>query len=107
MLNLLINTARAAVTLPNFNTTQDLGSFISSVYDFSISIVGIIIFVRFLYAGWLYLTSSVVPERVSRAKIMMWNCVIGAILLFSSYLILYVINPDLVANTFTFDLLSK
>lgn len=103
MFNFLIHSASAAVTLPNFSTTQELGVFISDIYKFSISIVGILIFVQFFRAGWKYLRGGVVPSLITEARSIMLNCVIGALLLFSSWLILYVINPDLVGNGFKFD----
>lgn len=103
MLSFLIHSANAAVQLPNFTTTQDIGPFISSIYNFSISIVGVIIFIRFIYAGWLYLTAAGNSGKTSQAKSIMWNAIIGTILLFASYLILYVINPDLVSSTFNFN----
>jgi len=101
MLDLLINTANAA-SLPAFDSAQSLGGFISNIYSYAITIVGIAIFVRFLYAGFLYLTAAASPANISKARTMMLNAVVGAVLLFSAYLILYVINPDLVKNSFSF-----
>jgi uncharacterized membrane protein len=98
----LINTAKAAVSLPDMNSTQDLGVFIQNIYSFAISIVGILIFVRFIWAGWLYLTAAANAGNIANSKKMMKDALIGAVLLFSSYLILYIINPDLVQNTFNF-----
>jgi len=84
-----------AVALPDLNTTQDLGQFISSIYTFSLAILGVIIFVRFVWAGWLYFASAANASLVNRAKEMMKNAIIGAIILVAAYLILYIINPDL------------
>jgi TRAP-type C4-dicarboxylate transport system permease small subunit len=103
MLSFFIKTAQAAVTLPDLNSTQDLGVFMQNIYSFSITIVGILIFVRFIWAGWIYLTAAGNSSKTSKANSMMWNAVIGAVLLFSAYLILYVINPDLVSNSFNFN----
>lgn len=94
----------AKVELPNISQTQDLGQFISDVYAFAITIVGVLVFVVFLWAGWLYLTAAGNAGNVSKAKTMMTNAIVGAIILLSAYLILYVINPDLVENTFNFKL---
>lgn len=97
-----MNFARAAVQLPDFSATQDIGLFISQLYKLSLSVVGIIVFVRFVYAGFLYLTAAGNANNVGRANSIMLNAVLGAVLLFSAYLLLYVINPDLVCNTFNF-----
>lgn len=103
MLNFIINTVQAAV-LPNFNQSQNLPAFISSVYSFALTIVGIAVFIRILYAGFLWLTAAGNASKASDAKGKITNAVIGAILLFAAYLILYVINPDLVRNTFNLNL---
>ncbi|MGD0977228.1 MAG: pilin [Minisyncoccia bacterium] len=101
-MNFLINIAHAAVALPDFSTSQNIGDFMGSIYSFSITIVGILIFVRFLWGGFLYLTAAANPGNIHKAQDIMKNAVIGAIILFSAYLILYVINPDLVSNSFDF-----
>lgn len=96
----MINTVQAA-TLPTFDQ-PNLPAFISSVYSFALTIVGIVVFIRILYAGWLFLTAAGNASKAGDAKNKIQNAVIGAILLFAAYLILYVINPDLVKNTFDF-----
>ena len=99
-----LDATRAVVSLPDLNTPKDIGEFIGNLYTFSLQILGIVIFVRFVWAGWLYLSAAGNGANVSKAKSVMTNAIIGAILLLSSYLILYVINPDLVCNTFSFDI---
>lgn len=99
MLHFLINTAQA-VSLPDFSKNTDIPGFISSIYSFSITVVGLAIFVRILHAGFLWVTAAGNASKVSDAQDKIKNAVIGAILLFSAYMILYVINPDLVKNSF-------
>jgi hypothetical protein len=96
-----------AVSLPDFSGASDLPGFISSVYSFALTIVGVAIFIRILQAGFLMLTAAGNASKWSDARTKMQNAVIGAIILFSAYLILYVINPDLVTNTFNFNLPSS
>jgi len=96
-----------AVSLPNFSSTTDLPAFISSVYSFALTIVGIAVFVRILYAGFLMLTAAGNSSKWGDARTKMQNAVIGAILLFAAYMILYIINPDLVSNTFKFTIPSS
>ena len=104
--NFFIDYTEAAVGLPSFGKAQDIGVFIGDVYSFSITVVGIVIFVRFIMAGWLYLTAAGNSANVNRAKSVMTNAIAGAVILFSAYLILYVINPDLVCNAFNLDVLN-
>lgn len=96
--------AAQAVSLPDFSKAGSLPAFISSIYSFALTVVGIAVFIRILYAGFLMLTAAGNASKWSDAKTKMQNAVIGTILLFSAYLILYVINPDLVKNTFNFSL---
>ncbi len=96
-----------AVSLPDFSKTSDLPAFISSVYSFALTVVGIAIFIRVLYAGFLMLTAAGNSSKWGDARAKMQNAIVGAILLFAAYLILYVINPDLVKNTFNFSIPSS
>ena len=96
-----------AVSLPDFSKTSDLPAFISSVYSFALTVVGIAVFIRILYAGFLMLTAAGNSSKWGDARAKMQNAVVGAILLFAVYLILYVINPDLVKNTFKFTIPSS
>lgn len=101
-----LDATKAVVTLPDFNSTQDIGVFVGNLYTFSLQVLGIVIFVRFIWAGWLYISAAGNAANVSKAKSVMTNAIAGALLLLASYLILYVINPDLVCNTFSFDILN-
>ena len=94
------NYAVVDISLPDLKASQDLGSFFSQLYVFAIAIVGIVIFVRFLWAGWLYIQSAGNSSKVGEAHKIMTNAVIGTIFLFASYLLLNVINPDLVKTSF-------
>jgi hypothetical protein len=99
---LLLPETAQAVSLPDFSKTSDLPAFISSVYSFALTVVGLAVFVRILYAGFLWLTAAGNASQTSKATTMITNAVVGAIILFAAYLILHVINPDLVKNTFNF-----
>lgn len=98
-----IQTAQAAVSLPTISPTQDLGELIVSIYNYAIAIVGLAVFVQFVRAGFTYLLAAGNAAEVGSAKTHMQNAILGALLLLSSYLILNVINPDLL-NIKLFDL---
>jgi len=108
MLN-LINSAHAVVdlSLPVLNDTSDLGTFVSSLYTYAIAIVGVCVFIQFIRGGVTYLLAAGNSGKTTKAIDMMRNAVIGAVLLFSSYFILNVINPDLVSNTFNFNIIQN
>ena len=79
------------------STFQDL---ISSAFNYAILLVGIAVFVMILWAGFLWLTSAANPGNIATAKGYISNAIFGGILLLSSYVILYTINPQLVGGEF-------
>ncbi len=88
-----------SVAPPTQDSPTNLGQFIQQIFAWSLGILGIAVFVVFFYSGFLYLTAAGNTARTGDAKSHMTNAVFGAILLLSSYLILYTINPDFIKNT--------
>lgn len=78
---------------------SDLGTLIESIFKWALALVGLAVFVNFLWAGVLWFTSRGNTGMINSAKEKMFNALIGAIILLASYLILNTINPDLVKNT--------
>jgi len=87
----------ALLTLP-CQDSAGLGECISGIYSWSLAVVGIVAFVQIVYAGWLYLTAAGNTSKAGAAMSKISNAILGIILLFSSYLILNTINPDLVGG---------
>lgn len=88
------------VAIPDATPFQEI---IKYVFDYSVIIVGMAVFIVILSAGFLWLTSAANPGNISRAKKMIYNAILGGILLLSSYVILATINPDLVGDTLEID----
>lgn len=84
---------------PTEGLPTNLGQLIQMIFAWSLGILGISVFVMFFYSGFLWLTAAGNTSKIGEAKTHMTNAVFGAILLLSSYLILYTINPDFVKNT--------
>lgn len=84
---------------PTQGLPTNLGELIQQIFAWSLSILGISVFVMFFYSGFLWLTAAGNTSKIGEAKTHMTNAVFGAILLLSAYLILYTINPDFVKNT--------
>lgn len=94
-----VSAQAAPLSAPTTQSTfQDL---ISSAFNYSIILVGIAVFIMIMWGGFLWLTSAANPSNISRAKGIIFNAILGAILLVSAYVILYTINPELVGGTFT------
>lgn len=90
-----------ALAQAEFSQTRDIGTLINEIFRWSMSIVGIAVFINFLWAGVLWLTAAGRPGQIGSAKEKMTNSLIGFIVLLAAYLILKTINPDLVQQTFT------
>lgn len=90
---------RPVTAPPTQGLPTDLGQLISQIFAWSLGILGISVFVMFFYSGFLWLTAAGNTSKIGEAKTHMTNAVFGAILLLSSYLILYTINPDFVKCT--------
>lgn len=68
-------------------------------YEWGIFIGGIAVFIALLIGGFLFLTSAGDPGRMKDAKDRIFSALIGLVLLFSIYLILNTINPELTVLT--------
>lgn len=76
-----------------------IGTILTKIYIFGISLVGISAFAMFIYGGIMYIVAADNQSKVGQAKSAMSNAVFGVVLALTSWLILYTINPD-----FTFEL---
>jgi hypothetical protein len=66
------------------------------MYTYVVSIGGILATVMIIFGGIVYLTAGGNPGRIGEAKEYIGNALIGLVLLFTSYLLLQTLNPDLV-----------
>jgi hypothetical protein len=82
-------------------TNELLGNYINTWYGFVVGAVGIMATVMIMYAGFKWLASRGNATTISDAKDKIWSAIIGLFLVFSSYIILQVINGDLVNPTLT------
>ncbi len=96
----------ALITIP-CTDSAGIGECVSGLYNWSLAIVGIVAFVQIIYAGWLYLSAAGNTSKTGDAMKKISNAVLGIVLLFSSYLILNTINPDLVGESFGLPDLKK
>ena len=93
-------TSTSPIYAPTEGLPTDLGDLIQKIFGWSLSVLGIAVFVMVFYAGFLWLTAAGNTSRIGEARSRITNAVFGAVLLLSSYLILYTINPDFVKCTF-------
>ncbi len=72
------------------------GAFINDFYQFSIFAGGLLAFAVIVYGGVKYMISAGNPSGQSDAKEWIWGALLGLLLLGCAYLILAVINPQLI-----------
>jgi len=73
-----------------------IGQYIVGIYKWALLVAGIIATVMIILGGFTYLTSGGDATQAGQGKERITGAVFGLILLVSSYMILYLINPDLV-----------
>ena len=72
------------------------GAFVANFYTFALSLGGILAFGAIVYGGFKYAISAGNPSKQSDAKSWITDALWGLLLLFSAYLVLHTINPNLV-----------
>lgn len=77
-------------------TVPYLAQYIVGVYKFLLTIVGVLASVMLAVGGFQYLTSGGDKTRIEVGKKRIQNALVGMILAFGSYALLYAINPQLV-----------
>ena len=84
--------------IPGFES-QSTGNFfvyVQAVYNFGLWAVGIAALLMISIGGFMYITSAGNNSSMEKAKGVISDAIIGLVLALVAYLLLYVINPDLV-----------
>lgn len=68
-------------------TSKGLAQLVGSFIQAAIGLLGIILVVLIIYAGFLWMTAQGNEEKVKKAKAIITQCVIGMILIFAAYAI--------------------
>ncbi|MDP3769427.1 MAG: pilin [Candidatus Sungbacteria bacterium] len=71
-----------------------IGDTLSGLYKFVVGIAGTAALVMFVVGGIQYMVSGESPSGVTAARKRMMNAIYGLLLIATSYLVLYTINPD-------------
>jgi hypothetical protein len=72
-----------------------LAKYIKAFYNYGMSIAGILAAIVLMGGGLLWLTSAGNDSKIAQAKELIAGSITGAVILFSSWIILNTINPDL------------
>ena len=83
-------------SVPGSDTPTSFCDYVQAVYKFGIWTVGIAAMFMIMFGGYTYLLSAGNNASMEKAKGFIFDAIAGLILALAAYLILYVINPDLV-----------
>ncbi len=99
----------AQIVIPRFqNPDTNIGDLVKTLYQIAIGLVGFAVFIQFVHAGFTYFLAAGNVGETHKGKEIMQNAVLGAVLLLAAWLILNVINPDLVrTDLFSFPNLTS
>jgi hypothetical protein len=81
----------------NNNARYDLYDCINKVYRFAIAVGSVFAVFFIVIAGYLYMSSDGSSESVDKAKSIIASSITAMVILFSGYILLKEINPDLIA----------
>jgi len=70
--------------------------YIKAIYNYAMGIVGILAALALMIGGVIYLTSTGNATRISEAKSWITGALTGMLIMFTSYVLLNEVNPDLV-----------
>jgi hypothetical protein len=81
--------------IPGSPQSSNFCEYVQAVYKFGIWTVGIAAMFMIMFGGYTYLLSAGNNAGMDKAKGFITDAIIGLILALTAYLILYIINPDL------------
>lgn len=88
--------------IPGFESAAtDFPTYLLSIVKFAIWTVGIAALLMIIIGGFMYITSAGNTSRMDSAKRVIFDALYGLIVAFAAWLLLYVINPDLVKVSIT------
>jgi hypothetical protein len=85
--------------IPGYGKPSDFPTYVVSIYKFGIGAIGICAMLMIIIGGYMYITSAGNATTMGKAKGVITDAIIGLIMALASWLLLYVINPDLIQFT--------
>lgn len=87
---------KAEITIGGQAKFLHFGDYLKTIYNYAVAVGGLIAAIALIFGGFVYLTSAGSSEKIASAKTTIGGALMGLLLLFGSYTLLYTINPDLV-----------
>lgn len=86
--------------IPGAPRTRSFIEYLGALYGFGIAVAAILAIFMISLGAFIYIVSSAGnSSKMGNAKDMIFNAIYGLIIVLIAYLILFVINPDLVGGT--------
>ena len=76
------------------NTGTDVLSVIGNVLNIALGLLGVVLLLLSIYAGFLWMTAGGNEEQVAKAKTLLRNAIIGLIITLSAYSISYFVTSQ-------------
>lgn len=83
------------------NLGSDLPSYLSALYKIALIVVTLSAVLMLSIGGFMYLTSAGNTASIGNAKGIIYDSLIGLVIALAAWLVLYIINPDLVKINLT------
>lgn len=84
--------------LPGFGLVKDFPGYVSAIIKFSYWTIGIAAVLMMTIGGFYYMTSAGNNSRMETAKGIIWDAILGVAMVMISWLLLYVLNPQLIGG---------
>jgi hypothetical protein len=82
--------------IPGFGRISNFPAYILAIYQFGIWTVGIAAMLMIIIGGFMYMTAAGNTSKAGTAKTVITDAIYGLIVALAAYLLLFIINPDLV-----------
>lgn len=79
--------------------TPAIETYVRDIYLAALGVAGVVALVQIVWGAALITVGGAAPDQLKEGKKKIIGALIGLVLLFASWLILYTINPDLVSLT--------
>lgn len=94
--------ASTLVNIPGYSATMGMEEYLNALYAISISIAALLAVIKIIIAGVKYMLSDVVTSKSAAIKDIQ-GALLGIIIIVMAWVILYVINPDILNSELNFD----
>jgi len=88
-------------TAAGVSTTTSLESTVGFIINIVLSLIGVIMVVLIIYAGFLWMTAAGEPKKVEKAKDILQAAIIGLVIVLAAYAIASFVVSKLITATTT------